>query len=113
VKAILPRLEKYYLSFVVRLLVFQSGWSNLGELVGKDACIILIPAIVVGSDAAVLEEQGTGRRTTFSFQADSELVISGRCSIKMQPANKVVCVVLSIGKDKGKDKGNDVGKESE
>ncbi|KAH6664049.1 hypothetical protein B0J14DRAFT_608330 [Halenospora varia] len=112
IKAIVPRPEKkYYLSFVVRLLVFQSGRSDLGELVGKDDCIILIPVVVIGSDTATLVEQGAGRQTTFSFKVDSELVISGQCLVYMQPANKAVCVVLSIGKDKVKESGNDVGKE--
>ncbi|KAH6661594.1 hypothetical protein B0J14DRAFT_602846 [Halenospora varia] len=112
IKAIVPRPEKkYYLSFVVRLLVFQSGRSDLGELIGKDDCIILIPVVVIGSDTATLVEQGAGRQTTFSFKVDSELVISGQCLVYMQPANKAVCVVLSIGKDKVKESGNDMGKE--
>jgi len=107
VQAIVSRpKKKYYLSYGVRLLAFQSGLSNLGELVvNKDDCIILIPVFIIGSATGTLEEEGTeegatARRTTFTCEVGSELIMSGRCSINMQPESKAVCVVLTIGKDK-------------
>jgi hypothetical protein len=99
--AIVPRPKtQYYLSRIVRLLVFQSGWSNLEELVDKDDCLIFIPVVVTGSAVGSLEERATRRGTTFIFEIESELVISGGCSIYLQPDTKAVCVVLSIGRDK-------------
>lgn len=101
IKEIVPRPEKkYYLSTIIRLLVFQSGLSDLEELVDKDDCIILIPVIVTGSANGSLEERATGQRIPFTFETESELVISGRCSIHLPPQSKAVCVVLSIGRDK-------------
>jgi hypothetical protein len=84
----------------VRLLVFQRGSSNLARLVGKDDCIILIPVVIIGHAAATLEEQGTARRTTFDFKVGSEFILSGQCSMEMQPESKAVCVVLSVGRNK-------------
>ena len=100
VKAIVPHpKKKYYLSYGVRLLAFRRGWSNLEELVvNKDDCIILIPAYVIGSATGTLKE-GT-RQTTFTCEVGSELVMSGRCSIEIQPESISICVVLTIGKDK-------------
>lgn len=65
-----------------------------------DDCIILIPVHIIGSAIGVLEEEATRRKTTFTCDVGSELVMSGRCSIEMQPKSKVVCVVLTMGKDK-------------
>jgi hypothetical protein len=82
-------------------LAFQSGWSNLEELVvKKDDCIILIPVQIIGSATGIFEEGATGRKTTFTCEVESELVMSGRCSIEMEPSTKAVCVVLMVGKDK-------------
>jgi len=89
------------LSGGVSLLVFQSGWSNLEEIVGKDNCIILIPVVIAGSDEGTLQEQTTDRRTTFKFETNSELMVTARCSIWIPQGSKVVCVVLCAGKDKG------------
>ncbi|KAM3066226.1 hypothetical protein ACMFMG_012130 [Clarireedia jacksonii] len=101
IKAIVPRPKtKYYLHYGVRLLVFQSGWSNLVELVPKDDCIILIPVVIDGTAKVTISEPTTGQETTFMLEIKSQLVISGRCSIRIQPGSKVVCVVLCIGKDK-------------
>jgi hypothetical protein len=100
-QTIIPSEEKkYYITFGLRLLVFQSGLSSLEGLVGKDDCIILIPAVIIGPATATLEEQGTGRRTTFEFKVGSEFILSGQCSMEMQPESKAVCVVLSIGRNK-------------
>lgn len=67
-QAIIPSIEKkYYITFGVRLLVFQSGLSNLEGLVGKDDCIILVPVVIIGPTTAILGERGTARRTTFEL----------------------------------------------
>jgi len=100
-QAIIPTEEKkYYMTFGMRLLVFQSGLSNLEGLVGKDDCIILIPVVIIGPATATLEEQGTARRTTFDFELGSEFILSGQCFMDLKPESKVVCVVLSIGRNK-------------
>ncbi|OBT82440.1 hypothetical protein VE02_08925 [Pseudogymnoascus sp. 03VT05] len=100
IKDIVPQPEKnYYLSTIIRLLVFQSGLSDLEELVDKDDCIILIPVLTASVNGS-LKERATGQRIPFTFETESELVISGRCSIHLQPQSKAVCVVLSIGRDK-------------
>jgi len=106
-KAIVPHPKKnknkYYLSYGVRLLAFQDGSSNLEELVvDKDDCIILIPIVIIGPATGTLMEGdgATARQTTFTCEVGLELVISGRCSIKMEPKSKAVCVVLTMGKDK-------------
>jgi len=110
IKAIIPppTPKKYYLSYGVRLLLFRSGWSNLEELVvNKDDCVILIPVYIIGSAtgtlkerATVPEEEATVRKTTFICEVGSELVVGGRCSIAMEQESEVVCVVLTMGKDK-------------
>ncbi|ESZ90918.1 hypothetical protein SBOR_8690 [Sclerotinia borealis F-4128] len=105
IKTIVPRpKERYYMSLIVHLLVFQTGCSKFEEMVGKDDCIILIPVVIIGSGTGMLEEEATGRRTSITMDANSELVISGRCSLYLEPGSKAVCVVMSIGKDKDKDK---------
>jgi hypothetical protein len=80
--------------------VFHSDWSTLESLVGEGDCLILIPVAIIGSAEGKLEEQTTRRQTTVTFDVKSELFISGRCAIHVQPKSMVVCVVLSIGKDK-------------
>lgn len=99
VKTIVPRPGKvHYLSRGVSLLVFQSGWSNLADIKGKDNCCILIPVAVEGSGEATIEERSTVRRTTAKFEINSKLIISGRSSLWLPPQSKVVCVVLGAGK---------------
>lgn len=71
------------------------------ELVGKDDCIVLIPVAIIGSAEATVEERETERRATLTFTTNSELVITGRCSMWIPPDSKVVCVVLCVAKDKG------------
>jgi hypothetical protein len=66
--------------------------------VGEGDCLVLIPVAILGSVKGTLEEQTTRRQTTVTFDVKSVLFISGRCAI--QPESMVVCVVLSIGKDK-------------
>jgi hypothetical protein len=66
--------------------------------VGEGDCLVLIPVAILGSGKGTLEEQTTRRQTTVTFDVKSVLFISGRCAIK--PESTVVCVVLSIGKDK-------------
>jgi hypothetical protein len=66
--------------------------------VGEGDCLVLIPVAILGSVKGTLEEQTTRRQTTVTFDVKSVLFISGRCAIK--PESMVVCVVLSIGKDK-------------
>lgn len=44
---------------------------------GKDDCIILIPVVIIGPAATILEEQGIVRRTTFEFEIGSEFILSG------------------------------------
>jgi hypothetical protein len=66
--------------------------------VGEGDCLVLIPVAILGSVKGTLEEQTTRRQTTVTFDVKSMLFISGRCAIK--PESMVVCVVLSIGKDK-------------
>jgi len=104
VKSILaPPRKKYYISLEVRLLVFQSGRSNLMDLLGKDGeddCIVLLPVIITGPAEATVNEPATSRQTTFMFEVGSELIIAGRCSIRVEPQSKVVCVALCIGRDK-------------
>lgn len=103
VQAIVPSSEKkYYMSLGVRLLVFQNGLSNLVDLAPETDCIILIPVSMAGAGEATLyEPTGRQRQMNFTFKTNSELVIiSGRCSVDVPPNNKVVCVVLCIGKDK-------------
>jgi hypothetical protein len=68
--------------------------------VGEGDCLILIPVAILGSAKGTLEEQTTRRQTTVTFDVTLELFISGRCAINVQPESMVVCVVLSIGKDK-------------
>ncbi len=102
VKAIISRpARSYFLSRTVELVVFQHGWSNLGDLVGKDDCIVLIPIAIMGSDEVTIEEWKTARQTTFKFTNASELIMTGRCSMWIPAENKVVCVVLCVGRDKG------------
>ncbi|KAL5346627.1 hypothetical protein ACLOAV_008334 [Pseudogymnoascus australis] len=73
IKDIVPRPEKnYYLSKIIRLLVFQSGLSDLEELVDKDDCIILIPVLTASVNGS-LEERATGQRIPFTFETESEL----------------------------------------
>jgi hypothetical protein len=68
--------------------------------VGEGDCLILIPVAILGSAEGRLEEQTRRRQTTVTFDVKSKLFISGRCVIYVQPESMVVCVVLSIGKDK-------------
>jgi len=97
VKAIVPSPKnKYYISPGVRLLVFQDGLSTLEKLVNENDCIVLIPVVILGSAVGTVQEQETGRQVTITFEVESELVISGRCSIYVQPESKAVCVVLSV-----------------
>ena len=56
--------------------------------------------VITGSDTSTLEERETKRQTSFTFEVESEIVISGRCQIYVHPESKAVCVVLSIGKEK-------------
>jgi hypothetical protein len=84
----------------MRLLVFQSGLSDLEGLVGKDDCIILIPVVIIGPATAILEKQGTARRITFEFKVGLEFILSGQYSMDIQPESKAVCVVLSIERNK-------------
>ena len=113
-QAIITRPGKtFYLARKVQLLLFQKGQSIFDRLVGKDDCIVLIPVAISGSPMAIVQEpKGTavshgaeepkdGRRTTFTFKTNSELMISGRCSILIPDQTKVVCVMLCIGMDKG------------
>jgi hypothetical protein len=104
VKSILPPpRKKYYLRLGSRLLAFQSGWSDLVELVGKDGkddCIVLLPIAISGSAEATLLEPDTQRQTALTFQIRSEFIIAGRCAIYFPPQSKVVCVVLCVGRDK-------------
>lgn len=93
--------KKYYLSRAVRLLVFQSGWSQLNTLVAKDDCVILIPDVISGSGVATIHDPTTQRQTTFEFKKGFEFIITGRCAIWLEQQSKVVCVVLCIGKEKG------------
>ncbi|PVH70285.1 hypothetical protein DL98DRAFT_661243 [Cadophora sp. DSE1049] len=108
VQAIITRPGKTcYLARKVQLLVFQKGQSIFDRLVGKDDCIVLIPVAISGSPMAIVQEpKGTeeskgGRKTTLTFKTNSELMISGRCSIVIPDQTKVVCVMLCIGMDKG------------
>jgi len=68
--------------------------------VGEGDCLILIPVAILGSDEGSIEEQTTRQQKTVTFDVKSNLFISGRCAIYVQPESMVVCVVLSIGKDK-------------
>jgi len=96
--------KEFYLARKVQLLVFQDGWSNLDKLVGKNDCIVLIPVAISGSPVPTVQEQKGSkgeRQTTLTFSTNSEVMISGRCSMWIPDETKVVCVVLCIGKDKG------------
>jgi len=95
-----PPGKTYYLSRKVQLLAFQSGWSKLDDLVGKDDCIILIPVAISSSIEATIQEERTERRTTFVVTTNSELIITGRCSMWIPPKSKIVCVVFCVAKDK-------------
>lgn len=94
-----------YISRKVQLLVFQSGWSNLDELVGNNDCIVLIPVAMTRSPLATVADRASGRSTTITFTENSEVMVTGRGTIGMPEGSKVVCVVLCISGDKGKDKG--------
>merc|ERR1711964_380299 len=88
----------HYLSRRVSLLVFQSGWSELAEIMGKENCYILIPSVIKGSGEVTIEERSTGRRTTAKFELNSKLIIRGSSSLWLPPQSKVVCIVLGAGK---------------
>jgi len=87
-----PPTKPYLLSRSVQLLVFQSGWSNLG-----DNCTVLIPVAMSGTIEAIIEEQTSRRRTTFTFTPNCEVMISGKSSIWIPGNSKVVCIMLGIG----------------
>ncbi len=100
VKAIVPHPEKLS---PVDLVGFQ-GESNLVEMAGPDVCHILIPIVIEGTREATLEDPETGRQTTITFKEKSELIVSGRVTIWVEPQSKIICIALAI-KDKGKSKG--------
>ncbi|KAF7878957.1 hypothetical protein EAF04_000160 [Stromatinia cepivora] len=61
-----PSKKQYFLARTVQLVVFQSGWSYLGN-----DCIVLIPAVMSGTIEATLEERTSHRQTTFTFAQSS------------------------------------------
>jgi len=83
----------YYLATSVQFLVFQSGWLNLG-----DECIVLILVAMSGTIEATIEERKSHRRTAITFTTNSEVLITGGCSMWIPDNSKVVCVLLGIGR---------------
>ncbi|KAJ8068743.1 hypothetical protein OCU04_002440 [Sclerotinia nivalis] len=86
-----PPLKPYFLSRAVQFVVFQSGWSNLGN-----NCIVLIPVALTGTMNAVIDENTSRRRTTLTFMPNTEVLISGGCSMCIPEKSKVVCVMLGV-----------------
>jgi hypothetical protein len=101
VKAIVPYPEKLS---PVDLVGFQEGGSNLEGMAGPEACHILIPIVIVGTREATLQDPETGRQTVITFKEKSELIVSGRVTIWVEPQSKIICAALAI-KDKGNSKG--------
>lgn len=102
-----PPTKSWHISRKIQLLVFQNGWSNLQELVGKDDCIVLMPVAIAGSAGATLTEAKGGQQTNITLEINSEVIITRRCLLGVLPGTKVVCVVLCIAKDKEVDKISD------
>lgn len=108
-----PPQKTFYIAREVQLRVFQNGWSDMAQLVGKNDCIVLIPVAISGSAGASgsaetsvsaeawVQETAGQRKTTLKLSKNSENMIAGRCSIWMPEQTKVVCVVLCISKNKG------------
>jgi len=92
-----PPTKPYLVSRSVQLLVFQSGWSNLG-----DNCTALIPVAMSGTIEAIIKEQTSQRQTTLTFTPNSEVMITGRSLIWIPDNSKVVCIMLGIGIAKDK-----------
>lgn len=91
----------YYLSDLVKPIVFKRGISNLAELVGN-GCIVIMPFVVIGSGEAMLRES-TGRVKKITFQTQTEVMISGTCKMLIGPGTQVGCAVLCVARSKGLD----------
>jgi hypothetical protein len=101
VKAIIPCPEKLS---PVDLVAFQEGESKLEGMAGSDVCHIFIPVVIVGASEATLGDPDTKRATRITFTVQSEIIINGRATIRIEPQSKVVCAALAIrsaNKDKG------------
>jgi hypothetical protein len=79
--------------------VLGEGWSDFDKEVGKDDCIVLIPVIISGSPVATISDPNDQRQATFRFRKDFEIMIAGRCSIRIAEQTKLLCVMLCIGKE--------------
>jgi len=81
--------------------VYQSGWSGFDKFVGKDDCVVLIPAATSGSVEATVHDPVTKQETKFTFETNVEYIITGRCKIWIPEGCKVVCVLLGVKREKG------------
>jgi hypothetical protein len=61
-----------------------------------DVCHIFIPFIIIGPSEATLEDPGTKRTMRITFSKQSELIINGQATIRMEPKSKTICVVFAI-----------------
>ena len=62
-----------------------------------DNCTVLIPVAMSGTVEALIEEQTSRRQTTLTFTPNSEVMITGKSSIRIPGDSKVVCIMLGIG----------------
>ena len=86
-----PPAKPYSIANSVQLLVFQSGWSDLGE-----NCSVLIPVAMSDAFEATVQSQTSGRQTTLTIVQNSEVIISGNSLIWIPENSKVVCVLLRL-----------------
>lgn len=83
----------------MRLYAFQ-GLVSVVELVGKDDCVLLIPAATSGSSEVTIEDPTKTQQTTIRLDVQSICFIAGRCSIRVEAQSKIISVALGVGKNK-------------
>jgi hypothetical protein len=98
-----PSKREYSLALPMQLLVFQSGWSYLGE-----HCIVLIPVAMSDTIEATIEQRTNTLRTGLKFTPGTEIIIAGGCQIWIPENCKAVCAFLGIRiQEKEKEKPED------
>lgn len=105
---ILDRIEKVVpggnsLARGVRVLVFQAGHKDFHELVAREDGIVLLPFVISGSPEATIYDYTTKQQTSITLTTRSQLLLPGRCAMRLGEGTIIVCVVLGLGKDKPKE----------
>ena len=96
-----PKRVRYFIS-PAQLVKFGEGTLDLASVAWEpEVCIILIPVAVTGTGEAAVDDPKTKGTKAIQLPTDKEVLVNGRCKIRLAKGDPMACAALCIGRDKG------------